>query len=332
MSNAIPRRNAPGPQGSNVVSFTRPGEPDVFGEAPPPEKPINVRALVSKIHTAGQELFGWNSNEQSRLYIRLVTAAKKMHLSGKSFEEFRNSFATHEDVAPWAKAVGNSFFEYFWAEGGEQTVWLRAKAKAKPTPTPDADEDNASETKSTLRRLPMDKLLTQPFPFDFIEGVFFDGQASTITGRNSAGKTFFVIDAAMHVATGQKWRGHDVAQRNVLYIALEGATGIRERVEAWGKHHKVDPHTIPFAVMDGSMNLLRNDKATEQDVLAFARQCEAKWIIIETLARLMPGGNESGGEDMGTVIQVLNKLRRATGAHVTVVHHLGKDKSKGSRG
>jgi len=47
----------------------------------------------------------------------------------------------------------------------------------------------------------------------------------------------------------------------------------------------------------------------------------AKLIILDTLARMMVGGDENGHEDMGRFIHNVGMLRSYRGAHVAVVHH-----------
>jgi hypothetical protein len=55
-------------------------------------------------------------------------------------------------------------------------------------------------------------------------------------------------------------------------------------------------------------------------------------VVIDTLSRAMQGGNENASEHMGAFVINVDKLRIATGAHVMIVHHSGKDKAKGARG
>jgi RecA-family ATPase len=55
-------------------------------------------------------------------------------------------------------------------------------------------------------------------------------------------------------------------------------------------------------------------------------------IVIDTLAQVMPGGNENSGEDMGRVMGRCLEITRQTGAMVGAVHHSGKDETRGARG
>jgi hypothetical protein len=55
-------------------------------------------------------------------------------------------------------------------------------------------------------------------------------------------------------------------------------------------------------------------------------------IVVDTYAQVMPGGDENGGVDGGKVVKHCQLLHKLTGALVILVHHVGKDLSKGARG
>jgi len=55
-------------------------------------------------------------------------------------------------------------------------------------------------------------------------------------------------------------------------------------------------------------------------------------IIIDTLNRATPGGDENSSVDMGNVIAAAKKLQSATNSMVVLVHHKGKNDAAGARG
>ncbi|EHW4533488.1 AAA family ATPase, partial [Escherichia coli] len=57
-----------------------------------------------------------------------------------------------------------------------------------------------------------------------------------------------------------------------------------------------------------------------------------RMIVIDTLARCFGGHDENDSRDMGAFIQGCDAIKQATGATVLVVHHSGKDETKGARG
>jgi hypothetical protein len=55
-------------------------------------------------------------------------------------------------------------------------------------------------------------------------------------------------------------------------------------------------------------------------------------IVVDTLSRAMAGGNENSPDDMGALVAGADRVRTETGAHVCLIHHSGKDDTKGARG
>jgi hypothetical protein len=55
-------------------------------------------------------------------------------------------------------------------------------------------------------------------------------------------------------------------------------------------------------------------------------------IVVDTLSVTFGGGNENAPEDMGAYVRNILRFRDVTGAAVCVVHHCGKDASRGMRG
>lgn len=172
---------------------------------------------------------------------------------------------------------------------------------------------------------------------DFIQGVLLEQTGAVIYGESNAGKTFFASDMALHVAAGFPWNERRVEQGAVIYCALEGGIGFRNRVYAWKLAHGLDDKAIPFAAIPSSINLLHPDADTPKLIASvnFAAQrleMPVKLIVVDTLSRAMAGGNENSPEDMGALVVNMDKIRAETGAMVMFIHHSGKDAAKGARG
>jgi len=165
---------------------------------------------------------------------------------------------------------------------------------------------------------------------DFVESTLIAGAMSVVYGPSNVGKTFFASDLALHVALGRKWRGLDVDQAPALYVAAEGSYGIRNRVAAFRNHNNLQ-ESVPFYVIPVAMDLLGDEEAVER-LINTARVKKAGLIVLDTLARVMAGGDENGPGDMGKLIANCDRLREKTKAHVMLIHHTGKDQAKGARG
>jgi hypothetical protein len=172
---------------------------------------------------------------------------------------------------------------------------------------------------------------------DFIQGVLLEQTAAVVYGESNAGKTFFATDMALHVAAGFPWNERRVEQGAVVYCALEGGIGFRNRVYAWKLNHGLDDKTIPFASIPSSINLLHPDADTPKLISSVnfaAKRLEmpVKLIVVDTLSRAMAGGDENSPEDMGALVVNMDRIRAETGAMVMFIHHSGKDAAKGARG
>jgi hypothetical protein len=176
---------------------------------------------------------------------------------------------------------------------------------------------------------------------DFVEGLLCAENMSVIYGESNCGKTFFVLDLALHISLGWEWRGREVDQGGVIYVAAEGPSSVRKRVEAFRKHHALEEQETPFGIVPCGINL--RDEDGDTDALINSIQDEAQHIqsrygvpvrlvVIDTLSRAMAGGNENASEDMGAYVRNIDRIKLATGAHVSSIHHCGKDSSRGARG
>lgn len=165
-----------------------------------------------------------------------------------------------------------------------------------------------------------------------IKGVLPQAELAVLYGESGSGKSFMALDMAAAIARGIEWRGHRVHQGSVVYIAAEGANGFRNRLRAYAFQQNIALKDLDIHVIHATPNML--DKTDAVDVAKAVVHTVGKpsLIIVDTLAQTMPGGNENAGEDMGRALAHCRGIHRATGALVMLVHHSGKDASKGARG
>lgn len=163
-----------------------------------------------------------------------------------------------------------------------------------------------------------------------VREVLPQAELAVIYGESGCGKSFFALDLVAAVARGIEWQGRKVKQGPVVYIAAEGAGGFRKRLAAYASRAGIPLADLPIGVIAAAPNLLTNDdQALAQAIGTFGG---ASVIVIDTLAQSTPGANENAGEDMGKVIAHCGRLHRATGALIVLIHHAGKDATKGARG
>lgn len=176
--------------------------------------------------------------------------------------------------------------------------------------------------------IPAAAFASTPAPEWIIKGVLPLAELVVLYGASGSGKSFMALDMAMAIARGMEWRGKRTRQGRVVYIAAEGAGGFRNRLKAYADHAQLDLADVPFGVINVAPNLLLKD-----DALAVARSIgRAALVVVDTWAQVQPGGDENSGESMGKALAHCKGIHRATGAVVLLIHHSGKDSSKGARG
>lgn len=149
-------------------------------------------------------------------------------------------------------------------------------------------------------------------------------------GLPGSTKSFVALDLALSIATGRKWLGqHEVKPGRVLYVNGEGQRGIRKRVRGWVQEYGTTDqfHLVPQAVA-------MPDPAQLDELIALISELPSKpaLIVLDTLARTFGGGDENSQKDMNAFVSAVDRLKEETGASVLVVHHSGKDDSRGARG
>src|SRR5204863_5294247 len=120
----------------------------------------------------------------------------------------------------------------------------------------------------------------------------------------------------------------------VLYIAAEAGRGIENRVAAV-KQQTTFPETMPFVALTAPIDLCTEEADTEKLIAAVQGVdlgVPVELIVVDTLSRVMAGGNENQPDHMGAFVRNIDRLRAATGATILIVHHTGKDTSRGARG
>ena len=136
-------------------------------------------------------------------------------------------------------------------------------------------------------------------------------------------KSFDTVDQSAHVALGRPWLGHEVQQGRVFYVAGEGQAGIGRRLCAWELANGGAPEDSMFYLYPGTLDL-RNPEWVKHVMQAMHR-FEPDLVVLDTLARVMAGGDENSVKDVGQVLSVADRIREDIGAAVDVIHHARKD-------
>ncbi|MCA3247870.1 MAG: AAA family ATPase [Azospirillum sp.] len=159
---------------------------------------------------------------------------------------------------------------------------------------------------------------------------------SVIYGPPNAGKSAFAMALGRTIAVGLPFARKTVRQGAVVYVAAEAGRSAQSRVHALFEHHRDDRRTTPFFLVPCPVDL-RSSGADTAELAGVIERCVRPWggaalVVIDTLSRVFAGGDENAPADMTAFVANIDALRHRTKAHVAVVHHPGKDTSKGARG
>jgi len=110
---------------------------------------------------------------------------------------------------------------------------------------------------------------------------------------------------------------------------------VKRRYAAWRLHHGVED--LPLAVLGSTINLCTSFDDAKQIVDACRRLEDLKafgvgLIGIETVNRVLAGGNENDPKDMGALIDKVAFIQQEIGCTVELVHHIPQDGKERLRG
>lgn len=166
-------------------------------------------------------------------------------------------------------------------------------------------------------------------PTWLIKNVIPETGFGIIYGKSGTYKSFLTIDLLAHIANGRTWFGNNTKQKPVIYIPLEGKSGISKRIEAWKIHNHSNDQIISIFE-----NINFKDKNNIEYLIEKIKDArlDGGVICIDTLAQAGGDMDENSSKDMGNMIKTFQYIQQELGGIVLVVHHTGKDDSKGMRG
>jgi hypothetical protein len=222
-----------------------------------------------------------------------------------------------------------------------------AATQLPPTPTAPSDFDIAKEFESEPPAPPKptkqiqiehwDSIQDEPVRW-LIDKVLPVGSFSALYGPPGSFKSFHALHIAHCIATGTAWMGNEVTEAGgVLYIAGEGFGGVGARIKACKQHHQTEAGA-PIYVIRHQLNLRSsvedfNALMLAVETLVMDTGIDFKLIVIDTLARSFGGGDENSASDMMQFVVTCGHIQKIVqDAALMILHHSGKDSSRGMRG
>ncbi|ONC62842.1 AAA family ATPase [Burkholderia pseudomallei] len=195
-----------------------------------------------------------------------------------------------------------------------------------------ADMLRAAKTPPMRYRLQSaDDLLRAPPLRWVVQGVLPASGFGAVYGPSGSGKSFLVLDLCAAIADGAEWFGRRTTAAPVTYVCLEGEAGLGKRAKAWSVRQR---RNLPERLRFVTQPLDLREAADVADLCAAVLAAGGRdgLLVIDTLNRAAPGTDENSSADMGQLIEACKDAQRRLGGMVLLVHHTGKDGTKGLRG
>ena len=149
------------------------------------------------------------------------------------------------------------------------------------------------------------------------------------------GKSFVAIEMSLQACLGEYFFEEKFPQgMTVLYIAAERPSVVRDRLEAAALAKDLDgiPPTLHLWKGPGAPQLTRVEDM--EPLRALVAELKPSIIVLDTWAKMTLGVSENDAAEAGPVMERIAELTEAAGVPCAafVVHHAGKDPTKGMRG
>lgn len=232
------------------------------------------------------------------------------------------------DLAPHWPAMGPKQDVTDWIEAGGTAAQLVEILNKLPDwrPVPPVSSFNAVQ---------MHELHRKDLKHEFVVEDILERQGiAAIAGPSQGGKSFVTVNLCGCIAAGLPVWGKEVKQGLVVYQAGEGGKGLGKRLEAWMLQAGIeDREKLPFVLLPKKVNLFVDDKATDA-LIAECKRWEAYYgqklrlLVIDTWNKATRGANEISGQDVGRVLERMERIADECDCLVMFVHHMNQEGSK----
>jgi hypothetical protein len=278
------------------------------------------------------DIVGWEYAKKAVQALKTVTKSIRVvdlqleHIKEDAYEFVYKYGKTKQDLIELTKATQSI--------QSEEDVTIPARLKPTEETTEQPQEHHKPDNLFKIEA--WDDIEDEPVNW-LIQGVIPQRSFVALYAPPASFKSFIALDIAECIATGRAFLNNEIAKTGaVLYIAGEGHGGIGTRIKALKTHHNT-PEGAQVFFLRRQVNL----RSSQSDIKALIQAIDEvqaindikfEMIVIDTLARAFGGGNENASEDMGAFITAAGAIQGRYECSLLVVHHAGKDATKGLRG
>lgn len=163
------------------------------------------------------------------------------------------------------------------------------------------------------------------------DGVLLDQSILTIIAPSKSKKTFLCMNFAKAIASGEGFAGFNInGSHRLLYLCAEGGYyPNRNRIKTIVRD--MDPEILNTVFFPKYVNLAINDDADFKSICDLIEQCNPRVLIIDPFIRFHTV-DENVSNCMSGIFKCFRHLIETYQLSIIIVHHSGKDPSKGGRG
>ena len=196
---------------------------------------------------------------------------------------------------------------------GYKAIFVEASANGWVNPSKGA---KASRQPFTLMSIP-DALLKPSIGW-LVKGLLPSRGLGAIYGASGSGKTFLILDLLMSICLGQNWFFYKIKKKQtVIYLALEGGAGIKDRINAYLIHNKIPAPENFFLIIDQFD--IRSESA---ELIEAILRVNPAIVVIDTLNQSAAGADENSNVDMSLIVSKGQEIANAIDGLTLFVHHL----------
>ncbi|CCE04773.1 hypothetical protein BRAS3843_1130004 [Bradyrhizobium sp. STM 3843] len=207
-----------------------------------------------------------------------------------------------------------------WLKAGHSQAELEAICVAAPVWQPTAESPAPRFTFTEFGKITWSAEVEH-----LVYGILPRSGLVVVYGAPKCGKSFWTFDLVMHPARGLDYRDRDVVAGTVVYLAAEGGTGFKKRVEAYRRRH--DCSQARFYLCTDRPDLGTDAPAIIADIKRLVGESRPDIIVIDTLNRTLVG-SENKPEDMARYLRAAAAIEDTFNCCVIVVHHCGVEKGR----
>jgi len=167
-----------------------------------------------------------------------------------------------------------------------------------------------------------------PTPF-VVDELLVDAAIAAIQGPHKVGKTWFVLELAISIVTGQPALGRfAIPHPGPVVVVLEesGRAALHRRLDALRRGCGLEASDLASLYFAANRRVRLDDRHWQDELMGMALSLQPRAVFLDPLARLKGATrDENVQKEMAPVLDFMRDLRDATQSLVAFTHHTGHE-------